>query len=318
MLNVCIAASLEAGRTIAAMREAAGGVQGLIIEEKGALEHKSGAQDFVTEADKKAQYVILSYLRTAFGKALNIVAEEGSMDYQLYYPNGFPRLPWIPIEGAGRALPGLGAVLPEGLPGKPRHEGYLAGVDPARLCVFIDPLDATNEFVRGATDCVMTLVGIALDGQPVGGVCYQPFLGETGTLTWGLVGAGTNLPVSRPAKVGGYAVTMSKTNSALLDHVCAKLQPVTQLRAGGSGFKSLQVIQGNCNVQVAGKGVKLWDLCAPHAILRTLGGALTDIFGREISYTMMSDVSVHSVVATLDCPVEHQQIIKLIAYETDI
>lgn len=47
-----------------------------------------------------------------------------------------------------------------------------------KVTVFIDPLDATKEFTLGNLFCVVTLVGIAVDGETVAGVMHQPFEGK--------------------------------------------------------------------------------------------------------------------------------------------
>jgi hypothetical protein len=60
--------------------------------------------------------------------------------------------------------------------------------------VFIDPLDATKEFTLGNHFCVVTLVGIAVDGEALAGVMHQPFEGTAGRTMWGWVGVGADVP----------------------------------------------------------------------------------------------------------------------------
>lgn len=48
--------------------------------------------------------------------------------------------------------------------------------------------------------------------------------------------------------------------------------------ASGAGFKILCVIQGLADVYVLSEGSTFkWDSCAPHALLRALGGGVVDL-----------------------------------------
>ena len=62
------------------------------------------------------------------------------------------------------------------------------------------------------------------------------------------------------------------------------------IRAGGCGNKILKVLEGVVNAYVYPSiGTKKWDACAGDAILRAVGGRLTDIRGREIVYENRPD-----------------------------
>ena len=50
-------------------------------------------------------------------------------------------------------------------------------------------------------------------------------------------------------------------------------------------------------------GTKRWDTCGPEAILRSLNGKLTDIFGNDYSYAKTENSMVencYGLIATLD------------------
>merc|ERR1712113_673877 len=49
-------------------------------------------------------------------------------------------------------------------------------IEQDRIVVWIDPLDATQEYTEGLTQYVTVMVGIAVDGRALGGVIYKPFL----------------------------------------------------------------------------------------------------------------------------------------------
>ena len=55
-------------------------------------------------------------------------------------------------------------------------------------------------------------------------------------------------------------------------------------KAGGSGYKSLEVLNGWAGAYIHTGIIKLWDLCAPNAILRAAGGHLTNLAGEKINY----------------------------------
>jgi hypothetical protein len=85
-------------------------------------------------------------------------------------------------------------------------------IEDARVCVFVDPLDGTTEFTHGRYFAVTTLVGIAVDGKPAGGVVVSAFGGRS---VWGYVGFGVvglkqdtrSLPGSWGSNRGMYALS---------------------------------------------------------------------------------------------------------------
>ena len=103
---------------------------------------------------------------------------------------------------------------------------------------------------------------------------------------WGLVGLGAfGIDHKKPPQ-GKVIVTttQSHSNQTINDAVSA-LKPDEVLRIGGAAHKILLVAEGSAHVYVlASSGCKKWDTCAPQAILESLGGKLTDIFGRELTY----------------------------------
>jgi fructose-1,6-bisphosphatase/inositol monophosphatase family enzyme len=51
-------------------------------------------------------------------------------------------------------------------------------LDPTAVTVWVDPLDATNAFVRGEIEFVTCLVGISINGVARAGIIHQPFLSK--------------------------------------------------------------------------------------------------------------------------------------------
>ena len=57
------------------------------------------------------------------------------------------------------------------------------------------------------------------------------------------------------------------------------------IKAGGSGYKSLEVLKTKSVLAYVHTGrIKLWDLCAPAAILKAAGGNLAGLKGEEINF----------------------------------
>lgn len=54
--------------------------------------------------------------------------------------------------------------------------------------------------------------------------------------------------------------------------------------AGGAGYKALNVAQRKVDAYVHMTAIKKWDICAGHALLKTMQGDMTDLYGNEINY----------------------------------
>lgn len=67
-----------------------------------------------------------------------------------------------------------------------------------------------------------------------------------------------------------------------------------------TGYKVLQVVFDNATAYIHTAHIKKWDLCAGNAILNGLGGKMTDLFNKEISYVSDEEVSHNNgLLATL-------------------
>lgn len=73
------------------------------------------------------------------------------------------------------------------------------------------------------------------------------------------------------------------------------------------------LIEGKAHAYVfASSGSKRWDTCAPEAILRELGGELTDIHGNKYEYnTETPPVNTRGVLATALAS-EHASYVELV------
>jgi len=188
----------------------------------------------------------------------------------------------------------------------------------------VDPLDATREFTKGDLQCVFCLVGISLLGKPIAGVMHQPFFGKFGRTIWGMVGGRVEglYPASAdPAVIsdedggrkGGEGVVLTTTashHSPQIDAAIQRINPSRVIRVGGCGYKATLVMERKADVYLYNTGgCKLWDTCAPHAILSAMGGKITTASGGEIVYAP-ENVHVPSLVASR---INHDKYISLIA-----
>ncbi|MBI2394316.1 MAG: 3'(2'),5'-bisphosphate nucleotidase CysQ [Deltaproteobacteria bacterium] len=225
------------------------------------VEYKDAAQDDpVTAADRASNAAIVASLREAFPNDV-IVAEEDDV------PPGYPH---------------------------------------AHRVWFVDPLDGTKEFVDGIGQwCVM--IGLAIDGRAMMGVVVVPTLplrdgdpagyalvGEVGVGAWVVDASGAHHPLALGAPAEHIRVVTSRSRrSALLDAIFRELGGPREVRCGSVGVKVALVLLGEVDAYIhPGGGPKLWDLCAPEAIVRAAGGAFTDERGAPIDYA--SPVVAHT------------------------
>ncbi|MDP2344981.1 MAG: 3'(2'),5'-bisphosphate nucleotidase CysQ [Deltaproteobacteria bacterium] len=157
----------------------------------------------------------------------------------------------------------------------------------------VDPLDGTEDFVAGRPDYVVQ-VGLVVDGVPRLGVICQP---ETGIVWRGVVGGGGfceriagDVVVRRSLPPGGtldhpprIAVSVSHP-SALVDYVVGELGGVV-VPMGSVGLKIGLLVDGGADAYVTGsKRIKVWDTCAPAAILLAAGGFVSTLSQQELRY----------------------------------
>jgi 3'(2'), 5'-bisphosphate nucleotidase len=210
-----------------------------------------GPEDPVTRADREANALICRELEAAFpGEA--ILAEES-----------------VPTDD-------------DELAARFRHERVF----------FVDPLDGTREFAdRNGEFAVM--IGLAERGRAVLGVVLMP---TTGELLAGRVGSGAFVEAAdgarRPLQVSSVSSPADATMVISRSHRPKLVQPLIDrlgirrvVPCGSVGVKVARIVTGAADLYVhGGAGAKLWDSCAPEAILRAAGGRFTDLSGAPIDY----------------------------------
>ncbi|XP_053327832.1 inositol polyphosphate 1-phosphatase [Spea bombifrons] len=154
--------------------------------------------------------------------------------------------------------------------------------------------------------CVTVLIGVYLidTGLPIMGVVNQPFatkdpktLRWKGQHYWGLSYMNSNIcslqftangeshstPNVNSLQQGGKGKDFysAVTSSAEAKNILSSLSAICGENlhfAAGAGYKCLCVVQGLVDFYVFSEDTTFkWDSCAPHAILRSLGGGILDL-----------------------------------------
>lgn len=159
----------------------------------------------------------------------------------------------------------------------------------------IDPIDGTEDFVRGTADYVVQ-VGLVVDGAPRVGVVLQP---ETGLLWRGVVDgprsfceridvddARTRLALSSSGALSGaprIAASVSHPSN-FVDFVVGELGGVVIPR-GSVGLKAALIVEGSADAYVTGsRRIKVWDTAAPAALVLAAGGVVSGLGQRPLVY----------------------------------
>jgi 3'(2'), 5'-bisphosphate nucleotidase len=151
---------------------------------------------------------------------------------------------------------------------------------------FVDPIDGIEDFIKKSRE----YVGLCVHGAPALGVVYQP---ETGLLWRGVVAdrrcerveAGGALPrtVAGRALLAKPRMAISVLHpSAVVDFVMQEFGGVSVWR-GSAGLKVALIVDDEADAYVtASRRIKLWDTCAPAAVLLAAGGAVTTLAGAPV------------------------------------
>jgi 3'(2'), 5'-bisphosphate nucleotidase len=157
----------------------------------------------------------------------------------------------------------------------------------------VDPIDGTRDFIAGDTGWAV-MIGLCIEGRPQVGVLA---LGAFGEVLVGVAGQGgwkedaqgqrhplrTSILVEPP----GIRLVASKTHRTKhVDSFRQALGIEDELNVGSIGLKVAMVADGRRDLYVyPGGRTKLWDACAPEAVLLAAGGRLTDVHGHLLDYT---------------------------------
>ncbi|XP_030607209.1 inositol monophosphatase 3 [Archocentrus centrarchus] len=251
-----------------------GGKEVKKVREENALQEKSkgktreGANDPLTMGDLQSHRKMYYLLKNTFPEVrVNSEEHDNVVDNSLTWSQNIPLEIREKIKG-GKEVPVEG------------------------ITVWIDPLDATQEYTESLVKYVTTMVCVAVDGKPVIGVIHQPF---TGLTAWAFVGYGSNMHPRSSYSGSPKKVIVSRSHSGQVkSYIHSAFGNSTIIEAGGAGYKVLSLLDtpasdtspaDQADVYIHITIIKKWDICAGAALLKALGGQMTTLKGEDIDYS---------------------------------
>lgn len=161
------------------------------------------------------------------------------------------------------------------------------------LVLWLDPLDGTRSFVDRRPGDVTTMLGITHRGAPLVGIIAFP-LDDFRKTVWGGPGFGLyniepgdtvfdgGTPVATPRVGLSYWVAEDPDRLAAVEAALPPQLFDIDTSMGGSGRLCVEVLEGKIDAARC-HGFK-WDAAAPAALLAAVGGHLTDMDGKVLSY----------------------------------
>nr|XP_042126315.1 Golgi-resident adenosine 3',5'-bisphosphate 3'-phosphatase-like [Peromyscus maniculatus bairdii] len=158
------------------------------------------------------------------------------------------------------------------------------------VTVWIDPLDAAQEYTEDLQKYVTTMVCVAVNGKPVLEVIHKPFSEYT---AWAMVDGGSNVKAHSSYNEKTPKIIVSRSHAGMVKQVTLQTfgNQTSIIPAGGAGYKVLALLhvpdmsQEKADLYIHVMYIKKWDICAGNAILKALGGHMMTLSGEEISYT---------------------------------
>lgn len=192
------------------------------------------------------------------------------------------------LELLARDFPGIPIVAEESDP------AAFKGFGDSPVALFVDPVDGTRDFIAKNGEFAVML-GFAEDGEASVGVVDCPAIGEAyaGARDLGAFRIKYGSSVREPIHVSD-ATDLSACRCAVSrfhrsKSVDAKLNALAVRKlvpTGSAGLKGVRIASGEIEIYAhPSQGlVKLWDACAPEAIVRAAGGVYTDATGTPFNY----------------------------------
>jgi len=183
----------------------------------------------------------------------------------------------------------------------------------------IDPMDGTKNFIQRDGDFAVQ-IGLALDGQVVAGVVYQPerdklYRASLGDGAWieNKDTAPRRMSVSTRTNAREMVLASSRSHrSPRMERVVNLIGFKSEVRRGSVGVKIGLITEQQADLYLhLSPSTKQWDTCAPEIILHEAGGRLTDLFGQPLRYNGVRIDNRNGIVATNGAA--HEMVIEKLA-----
>ena len=250
------------------------------------------------------------------------LAREAGRCIMLFYEKGFA----VSYKGSNdpvtEADKEANSIIVEGLAFHFPHDGIIAEESPLPLkplknhrVWYVDPLDGTKEFISHNGEFSI-MIGMSLNARAQLGVVYWPsedllFTGVTDIEAWvEHQGKTSRLQAAQAKNPQNLTLVASRSHrSSNLSAIYQTLNIAAEHPKGSVGVKVGCITQGHADLYIEpGPYTKLWDACAPEAILRGAGGCFTDLHGNAIHYATNECRNMHGLVGcTKDC---HKRVIQ--------
>ena len=159
----------------------------------------------------------------------------------------------------------------------------------------LDPLDGTKDFIQGTSNYAMHLA-LNYKGKPYIGIVLIPEKDELwiadGDKVWGEKRDGSIIKpnLSKNIILQEMTLVTSKNHrNTTLRNLIQKIHFKEVIIMGSIGCKIASILRGQSDIYIClsmpeGSSPKDWDFSAPEAILKTAGGAITNIYNEELVY----------------------------------
>ncbi|CAF0787604.1 unnamed protein product [Brachionus calyciflorus] len=237
------------------------------------INHKEKDNSVVTKADLESHTILTETLKSKF-KSLRINSEENDQDSPDFKVNEYMA----------------------------KCDNYKAKSDDLikasqDINVWIDPLDATQEYSENLIEYVTVMFCITHQGIPKAGIIHNPFLNKTQSSFF------ESRPMEKSSKPNNHSrIIVSRSHAEKVKEIIGeKLKDAEIIAAGGSGFKTLSLLDNKADLYLHSSKIYKWDICAPNAILNNLGGKLTERNGGVIDYSSNEEKakSANGIIASL-------------------
>ncbi|CAH1255623.1 IMPAD1 [Branchiostoma lanceolatum] len=264
------------------------------LAEKSKGETKEGANDPMTDGDLQSHIAIVHGFEKAFPH-LKVVSEEHEKKGDEVHTVEMPK----------KTHPEVDEVI--------KTDQRVTYED---ITVWVDPLDATQEYTEDLRQYVTTMVCVAIKGKPTIGVIHKPFEHRT---AWAWVGhghsKGLNVLERKAGEGQAQKIIVSRSHAGSVEQVAKQMlgDKTEVIPAGGAGYKVLSLFEGIADAYIHVTLIKKWDICAGNALLLAMNGHMTTLGGEEINYSAEGNPKNEGgLLATL---VDHQKFLEKFAPE---